>query len=79
MSLVVIELTDIVEINMKFSAKFEVRLSWIDSRVKWKDLGDKSALNILNEEDTSKMWIPTVIFSNTAKSDSLALPSARIV
>ena len=36
-------------------------------------------MNVLNQEDTDKLWIPTLIFSNTANTERILIDSDAAV
>ena len=51
---------------MKCSIKFDLSLTWFDSRLNWMDLLDNKWLNYLYKEDIEKIWMPKLVFRNTA-------------
>ena len=51
---------------MKFTAKLNLSINWFDRRLTWMNLGENSGLNILQEDEISMIWIPDLVFTNTA-------------
>ena len=53
---------------MKFSAKLKLSINWFDSRLTWMNLMDNRGLNILTESEISNIWVPELLFTNTAEN-----------
>ena len=47
-------------------AKLNLSIKWFDGRLTWMNLVKNSGLNILQEEEISMIWIPDLVFTNTA-------------
>ena len=56
---------EISEIDMKLKLKFAIHLEWIDHRLTYQNLKEKTVKNILTKEEESMIWMPTLIFENT--------------
>ena len=52
-------------VDMKISLKYKLSLQWFDPRIIFYNLKDKINLNGLLQEEMTKIWSPTIIFSNT--------------
>ncbi len=50
--------------QLKFTADYYLNLRWYDLRVDLKDLNRISLLNVLSEDDVSKIWKPQLTFTN---------------
>ena len=40
--------TDIMETSMKWGAKLLLNLTWVESRVRWRDLRNNSNMNVIS-------------------------------
>ena len=69
LSIELMDIQDITEVDKTFEAPFTLYLSWIDKRLKYKNLKDNTVLNLLSKEEKSKIWSPKVVFQNTNKKD----------
>ena len=65
-SIGIVKITQIKEMQMSCSIKFNLSLRWFDSRLTWMNLLDSAWFNILNTTEISKIWIPSMVFKNTA-------------
>ena len=45
----VISITKIMESAMKWGCKFQLNLTWVEGRVRWRDLRDKTNLNMISQ------------------------------
>ena len=79
-SIDLMKITGIKEIEMKFEMKFNLLVDWIDSRLTWMNLLTNKSLNLLFDDEIAKMWVPTLVFRNTeqevkttADNDSMIL------
>ena len=44
----VMSVTDIMETSMKWGAKLLLNLTWMESRVRWRDLRNNSNMNVIS-------------------------------
>ena len=65
-----------IELPSTFDVKFLIELSWKDYRLTYQDLND---VNILNDELKSSIWIPPLVFSNTANNEILQNDEETII
>ena len=42
-------ITEIMESAMKWGCKLQLNLTWVEGRVRWRDLRDKTNLNIISQ------------------------------
>ena len=50
----IMEITDINESDMKWGCKLHMNLTWVEGRVRWRDLRDKNNLNMISQEVQGK-------------------------
>ena len=53
---------DIEETNHIIELKFKIILDWLEPRAVYNNLKNKDALNVLNNDEQNKLWIPYIIF-----------------
>ena len=63
------KIREINEIDMKFSAKFNLYLDWFDTRLTWMHLLKNKSLNILSDDEISIIWTPLLVFKNTENEE----------
>lgn len=61
----IVSVLDLIEVDSVMTVIFKLTLRWRDSRVTFRNLKDKSFLNMVGRDDASKIWYPRVIFYNT--------------
>ena len=59
------DIQNIIEVDKTFQVPFWLDLSWIDSRLRYKNLNNITGLNLISEEKKSQVWSPIVVFQNT--------------
>jgi len=58
--------TNIQDSSMTWSCKLQLNLTWLDGRLRWRDLRNNSNLNVLLFDDFSpKIWVASLIFANS--------------
>ena len=67
----IISVDDIDELRMSFKAKFNLNLTWKDSRLEYLYLG---SLNILNELHKGSIWYPILRFGNSEANADTEIP-----
>ena len=68
-SLVLLKVIDIDEIEFSFSFKFEILLTWRDNRVTFQNLRNDSTYNLLRQNEVRMLWLPLVIYWNTDQTN----------
>ena len=63
------------EVDNTIDLKFEIKLEWRDDRLTYNNLKNQDAqyLNLLKEEDVQKIWLPLVVYENTAQLETTRL------
>ena len=61
------------EIEGIFQVQFWLRLSWVDKRLTFFNLGNLQSSNCLTEDEKSQIWIPYLTFLNTENQDCTVL------
>ena len=56
---------EIKEIQQILQLKFNLRMSWVDSRLEFYNIKQKETMNILSMDEMEKIWLPIIIFHNT--------------
>ena len=69
-SMRLIGISKIKEIDMQFSAKLKLDLDWIDTRLTWMNLYKDKSLNMLFGYEKSMIWTPEIIFVNTENEET---------
>ena len=64
-SIDVLSIIDIAEVESRITLQFRMALTWTDTRLTMLNLKEDVNLNTLTEEFRNKIWIPEVIFYNT--------------
>ena len=66
-----LKILKIEEVDSNFSCQLKLHLSWFDQRLRYNNLKIDQNYNTLSEDEKTKIWTPKVIFSNTEKRDGL--------
>ena len=56
------DITDIKELEMKYTVHMKVELRWYDSRIKFRNLKLDSRSNLLEKNETDQIWTPQLLF-----------------
>ena len=70
LSIEVLDIQDIIEVDKTFQVPFTLFLSWNDRRLYYINLNKKTGLNLLSEDEKENIWKPIVIFKNTNAKDT---------
>ena len=70
MSMAVMDILDINEVDLNFVLKFRLLMEWYDHRLVYHNLKLERSENLLTREEIEKLWIPFVVFSNTYYNDA---------
>ena len=65
-----VNILNILEIKSIIQVRFFLYLSWHDPRLVFFNLKADSGLNVLSTEERGKLWLPQLVFSNTADRES---------
>ena len=69
-SMVVMDVLRISEVDLVFVLKFRILMVWHDYRLKYHNLKREQSLNSLAREEIDNLWIPYVVFANTENQES---------
>ena len=65
LSIEVMDIQNIKEVEKTFEIPFMLYLSWFDGRLKYKNLNKDKEFNLLSPTEKQKIWKPIIIFKNT--------------
>ena len=72
-SIVLMEVVSIDEVDHSIQLQFEVILNWAENRATYLNLKEKTALNKMTEEDIKRLWLPLLIYTNTDQKKTTRL------
>ena len=70
-SLMILNILKISEVEHLFSLKFTFVMQWYDHRLKFLNLKSRQSANSLTYKEIQEVWIPNLIFSNTQENDAV--------
>ena len=70
-SIDILKILDINEVEGTFKVSFELHSSWVDDRLIYANLKRDTDLNTLTEQEKEDLWTPNIVFSNTESQDSV--------
>ena len=63
-SIDLLKISDLDEVDSSISVKFKLILSWFENRLMYHNLKETSDENIIEDKTAEKMWIPPLKFAN---------------
>ena len=69
LSVTVIDVLSIQEIDLQFILKFRLFMNWYDYRLSYHNLKTSKLLNSLSRNEVEQIWLPFIIFYNTEISE----------
>ncbi len=66
----VIKILNINEVDAVISVQFQLDLTWVDRRVKFRNLKEETYQNTINMTEAETIWYPVAVFYNTKKKDA---------
>ena len=72
-SIVLMEVVSIDEVDHSIQLQFEMILDWKENRATYLNLKEKTALNEMKEEDIQQLWLPLIIYTNTDQKKTTRL------
>ena len=72
-SIVLMEVVSIDEVDHSIQLQFEVILKWKENRATYLNLKEKTALNKMTEDDIKRLWLPLLIYTNTDQKKTTRL------
>ena len=70
LSLEVISILDLQEVDQVLNLKFDLLKVWLDSRIQFYNLKEDMDMNSLLLEEKAAIWVPKIIFSNTRNDNT---------
>ena len=64
-SMKIMAINNIHDIQETFQAKFSISLEWYDNRPTYYYLHKSNMSNLIGNEERNRLWIPPIIFNNT--------------
>merc|ERR1712117_796471 len=65
------EILGINEIEQYFQVSYELFLKWKDPRLIYHNLKRNSNLNVLSKDESSSIWNPSMVLSNTKATETI--------
>ena len=65
----VIKFLRISEVDLDYTLKFTIIVEWYDKRLIYYNLKESRSTNALSNIDIDKIWIPSVVFTNTQNNE----------
>ena len=72
-SLRLLQVVDIDEVENSIELQFEIILEWTDNRITFNNLKTKTYLNALTDADMFQVWLPVVVYENTNQRETSRL------
>ena len=72
-SMDVIDVLRIIEVDQEFELKLSLSMEWYDSRIIYHNLKETRSANVPTTEEVRKLWLPFVIFDNTKQNEATVL------
>ena len=72
-SLSLLKVVAIEEEDHAIQLQFEIALEWKEKRATYHNLKGESYLNALSVEDINRLWLPLVVYTNTAQQETTRL------
>ena len=63
-SVAIMDILSIQEIELVYIAKFRLLMEWYDYRLQYYNLKPERSNNLLSKNEIDNLWIPFVVFSN---------------
>ena len=68
-SVAVMDILSIQEIELVYVAKFRLLMEWYDYRLQYYNLKPERSNNLLSKTEIDNLWVPFAVFSNTKDSE----------
>ena len=72
-SLSLLKIVSMEEVQHKISLQFEIILEWRENRARYHNLKVKTNLNALTDANIRSLWLPYVLYSNTDMKEAVQL------
>ena len=78
MSVEVIKVSDLIEVEEVMVMQYRITLRWRDSRVEFRNLKRDTYLNTVSTEDAAQIWYPKITFYNTKDMKATKVVTKKI-
>ena len=68
-SLTLLKVVAIEEVDYSISFKFKISLKWYDDRATFQNLKEEQRYNLLTQEEVKMLWLPLVVYWNTDQEE----------
>ena len=68
-TIALLDISAIREAANEIDIKLALHLSWVESRALYHNLKTKLAMNTLNKDEASRLWVPNLIYRNNKEND----------
>ena len=68
-SLEIISLLKFIEVDLQYVLKFKIKMEWYDYRLTYWNLKMRRSANAFSQDDTDKLWMPSLVFQNTENNE----------
>ena len=72
-SMTLLRIVDIDEVDHTIDLQFEIILEWRDHRLSFNNLKEEEYLNSLTDHDIQTIWLPLVVYDNTNQKETTRL------
>ena len=72
-SLRLLKVVDIDEVDNSIELQFEIILEWTDDRITYNNLKKNTYMNAFTDQDISQVWLPIVEYENTNQRETSRL------
>ena len=77
-SIALLDISAIREAANEIDIKLALHLSWVESRALYHNLKTKLAMNTLNKDEASRLWVPNLIYRNNKENDDTRSEKSRL-
>ena len=75
----ILRILKVDELDEGFDVKFKLYVTWIDSRLTYQNLKRNANLNVLDLTGQKSIWTPVIIFGNTKASDQTEVDDKSLI
>ena len=77
-TIALLDISAIREAANEIDIKLALHLSWVESRALYHNLKTKLAMNTLNKDEASRLWVPNLIYRNNKENDDTRSEKSRL-
>ena len=79
LSVNVIQIVDIKDLDLRFVAKLNIAIEWFDGQVKWINIKERARRNFLNSNEKGKIWLPKMNFGNSENIEPFVADKSAVI